>query len=492
MKLIVGNVKTKIVIGGSDNLLDVDIIAELRKYLRIRPKGYSFSPKYRKRQWDGWKYFITPKGEFATGFLPMVASYLTELGVEIEVEDIRGNIPVLNSELTNYIGEIDGKVWEATGKYEYQMDALASINNTIDIQGQKLYFPRGIFDCATNAGKNSLAALFMNNLPKDTEIIFMVSNTVIYNQAVEFFRQVLDGEELGEVKSGKCNPKRVTVCMVKTLLNRAKESLNIKTWLGRVGVLIVDESDEAGGNEYSTVLSWIGAGMRIFVSGTPLDGNTANAMVAIGLSGKVLYKITNRELIDKGVSQMPKIKVLLNNSGFMTIPTYEGELERFIHKSEVRVERIAEILRKHSEEQILITFVHKEHGEFMYNYLRENVHTDIAIVHGTTPDRDEILAQYKKGNIAVLLASMILKRGANIPIIRIGVLAHGGKSRTTTKQIIGRLIRHDGKNDDVIVYEFYDVGKFIGKHSRDRIRVYKEEGFEVEYDFPEKRGKPIL
>ena len=86
MKLIVGNVETRCVIGGRDHLLGFDVLEELRKYLRIKSEGSYWAMKATGRRWDGWRYFITPQGKFATGFLPKVISYLEELGVMFEVQ----------------------------------------------------------------------------------------------------------------------------------------------------------------------------------------------------------------------------------------------------------------------------------------------------------------------------------------------------------------------------------------------------------------------
>ena len=493
MKLIIENIVTKAVVGGSDHLSGVDVMKELKNYLRVRVKGYQYSRQWKSKHWDGYKNFINSKGEFATGFLPMVASLINDLGLSVEIEDNRTNIPRLNKEITDVVGVIDGVEWKGR---DYQVEALKSINNYITVGGQKLYFPRGILDCATNAGKNSIAALLINNLPKDTVIVFMVSSSVIYDQAVEFFQQVIGKEKLGQVCSKTTDLQRVNVCMSKTLYNRANNSIQMQKWLQNVDCLIVDESDEAGQEQYSKLLQMIKAPMRVFVSGTPLDGDVINAMVQIGLSGKVLYKVSNKELIEKGVSQLPNIKIL--NTDIKQVENslidYDGELSLYIHRSRRRMKLIEDIVNKHRGEPILITFIHKEHGIFMYDYLVENCKgLRVAIVHGTTPDRDKVIKAYKNGEIDVLVASMVMKRGANIPVIRVGVLAHAGKSKTTTKQIIGRLIRHDGTNKDVLVYEFWDgPSKYLEQHSKERIKVYQKEGFDVEYTYPNKKGRPIV
>lgn len=494
MKLIVENVQTKAVIGGKDLLLDIDIMEELQKYLRVRPDGYHHSTAYKKRQWDGWRRFITKDGRFATGFLPMVAKFAQDLGVQVDIEDNRGDLPKMKpvEDMTNYIGYIDGKDWIAEGKFEYQFEMVKKLHNTINLSNADLYFPRGILDCATNAGKTSMVALILNNLDRNYNTIFMVSNKLIFQQAVEFFSQVI-GEPVGEVKSGKYAPKWFTVCMVKTLYNRAKESMNVRKWLKDTEVLIVDESDEAGATEYSKVLSYIGAGMRVFVSGTPLEASKVNNMVAVGLSGKVLGRITNKELIDKGVSQKPKITMLLNNSGKNALIGYADEVDRNIHLSEIRADAICKIIEEHSDKNILITFIEKKHGYFMFNYCKDRLPMiDMDIVHGTSASRDYSIDAFKKNRISVLFSSMILKRGANIPNIQVLVLAQAGKSIITGKQVIGRALRHDGQSDDVLIYDLYDVGKYVSKHSDQRIKLYLNEEFDLTFDYENKKGKPIL
>jgi len=498
MKLILGNVSSRAVFGGKDNLLDFDPMKELTEFLRIKADGYEHSPLYKEGKWDGYRYFITKDGRFATGYLVGVGKFLEDLGVSIEIDDQRGELPKLREDLDGFIGMIKNskgipELWEASEANNrlYQLDMAAKINKYITVGGQEIYFPRGIFDAATNAGKNSLVALINNNLDRKYETIFMVSDQTIYKQAVDFFSDVI-GEPVGQVKSGKFAPKKFTVCMVKTLYNMAKKSVNVKKWLDSIEVLYVDESDESGAKQYSKVLSLTNAGMRVFVSGTPLDSKRVNNMISLGLSGQVLAKITNKYLMDEGHSQRLKVKILLNSTNAGYFLSYGEEMEKLIYQSKERIRLIYEVLEKHEGEPTLITFIDKYHGYFMYHHLKYLLPDRvIEIVHGTSKDREKIISDFKAGEIDVLLASTILERGANIPVIRVGIRAAGGKSVTKSKQIAGRFTRHDGVNDEVLMYDFYDVGKYLAKHSRDRIRTYKKEEFDVEYMFEEKRGQPV-
>lgn len=78
-----------------------------------------------------------------------------------------------------------------------------------------------------------------------------------------------------------------------------------------------------------------------------------------------------------------------------------------------------------------------------------------------------------------------------MPNIRAQIAAQGGKSVITVKQLMGRAIRHDGKNWEVFYYDFYDDGKWLSKHSLRRISIYRKEGFEITTSYPHRKYKPV-
>lgn len=495
MRITIQNLTSRVTTGGTDNLLKEDLLQELIDYLKVRVDGYHRTEAYQEGRWDGYKRFMNKKGEFMTGLFPYVYKLAKELGAKITVIDERTDMPVFKKEWDNWVGRIDGVDWKADDshpkfKRSYQLPAAKAIQKYYRINGELVYWHRGILDCATNAGKNSIVALINNNLKEQYSSIFMVSNTTIYKQAVAFFSQVIE-EPVGEVRSGKYAPKWFTVAMVKTLKNKAEKDVNVKVWLGDVKVLYVDESDEAGAKDYSTVLSYIPAPMRVFVSGTPLESKKDNNMAAVGLSGPVMHTITNQDLIGYGVSQNPIVTILWNNQIMPRDASYEDEKQIGIYESIERCKVIQGVLEQHDDKQILVSFTSIEHGYFMYNYLNAALpHVGMGIIHGSSPDREDQIQNYNKKRISVLFSSMILKRGANIPSIEVLVIGQGGKSITTIKQYTGRGLRHDGINDNMLLYDIYDNGSYLSDHSRNRIRIYKNEGFDVTLNYRNKRGIP--
>jgi len=71
---------------------------------------------------------------------------MDDLGIQVEVEDVRTNLPYLKKVLDTKVGS-----WEFR---DYQNDLVSKVHNYIVVGGNEIYFPRGIIDAATNAGKS--------------------------------------------------------------------------------------------------------------------------------------------------------------------------------------------------------------------------------------------------------------------------------------------------------------------------------------------------
>jgi len=483
MRVLVQNITCQVIIGGKDNLLGVNLMKELREYLRIRPAGYSYSKAYKKKRWDGWVSLITKDGYFATGFLPLVLGYVRELGAEVTITDARRNLPKLQSNFANVVGEIDGVVWTLR---DYQIPLVKSVGNYID----DIYFPRGIIDAATNAGKNAVMAGIYNNFV-DVKALLIVSKIEQFKTAKGFFGQLYD---IGEVRTGKCEIKDFTIAMAKTLHNRIEESMDILAKVNKCQLILVDETHEAGAADYSKLLQKIQGGVRIFVSGTPLDNdNKKNNMVIVGLSGVPLAKVTNKQLVEAKVSLKPTVHIFLNPDRPLC-SGYDDEYDQIVKFSEGRANIMLEEMAQRKGQSILISFIEIAHGEYLYDYFRNSSTFDqtIELVHGEDKERDEKIQRFANGETKVLLTSTILKTSVNIPIINTLILAQGGKSVITVKQFIGRLLRDDGINETVDVIDFYDQGKHVGRHSRKRLAIYKREEFDVIEYFEKKYNKPII
>ena len=88
----------------------------------------------------------------------------------------------------------------------------------------------------------------------------------------------------------------------------------------------------------------------------------------------------------------------------------------------------------------------------------------------------------KEGKLKVLISTNIVDEGLDISRIECLILLAGKKSRRQLLQRIGRSLRRKEGENVVKIYDFMDYGSLhLEKHSRQRIAIYKQEKFELEF-----------
>jgi superfamily II DNA or RNA helicase len=476
MKIIISNVKSKIEVGGKEQLKG-DIIGSVRDYLKVKKKGSYYAKKHNIYAGD-YKYFCTPGGKFMTGFFPWVYQFLQEEfpDIEIELYDQRKNLLSFPDKFNYEVGDFR---LDKT-PYEYQGEALQSCDNFVG----DIYWPRGIIDAATNAGKNTIIGGIHKNLKGTT--LLLIHNREIFNQAVEFFGNIFD---VGRVQGRHTEfDKPFVVAMYKTLHKRAKNSKEIKKQLSNINTLIVDESHRATARDYAHTLSWIDAGQRYFVSGTPLKmKDPIKKMSAIGLSGDVLYEIKNKDLIQRGVSLGVNVHIFKSTREYKNEGDYESTYRNIVMTNEMRRDLMCEYLQEHDDRQVLISVSRVKHGNFLADKIGRLF--DCRVVFGESVNRDQLIDDFKNHKYRVLITTL-LKEGVNAGIDTL-IYANGGEAEISVLQYVGRVLRKIGKADTAHVVDFFDNSKYLDKHSRSRLRVYRKEGFKINYHYKANRyGTP--
>ena len=272
-------------------------------------------------------------------------------------------------------------------------------------------------------------------------------------------------------------------------MNRAKSSVNVRRYLSKVNTLIVDESHRAGASDYSRLISYIDAGQRFLVSGTPLDmSDPIKKMTIIGLCGEVLSKITNQDLIEAGYSNDVEVFMYHNTVGVYDDGLgFQSAVDRCIKFSMSRVNTIIKYLREHPDRQVLISVDWIDHGNFVYEHLKKIC--NVRCLYGSSKDREQLIDGFKNQEYRVLITTL-LQEGINAPIDTL-IYLQGGMSKIPIKQYVGRVLRKAGNHEVSHVIDFFDDVMYLDKHSRARIRVYRSEGFRVNFQYESNRwGSP--
>lgn len=475
MKIVINNIVTKVISGGSDDLHYPGVFDELRDYLSVDVPGAFFTVQYKKKVWDGKKYFLTPTGKMATGFLPFLLKHLDRDYPDLPVEliDDRPAVPMFKKQFIATIGSL-----EVNDEYEHQKRSIQAMDSHIEFRGLSLPFPRGILNAATNAGKTAVMAGVHLNLEGSPTMLVLIHRKTIFDQLVEAFTDVYG--EIGIITAKKYDPKDITIGMIKTVYNRLGKSVNVKKDLAGFDVLAVDEAHLAGSKTYIKVLQNTPAPVRVFVSGTPFDSDAiVNKMLAIGSSGKELINVSKRELMDKGISLECRVHIHLCREPKLGILTdYTSHIKARIHNAAKRAAIMSDILRNY-EGSTLIAVKEIEHGQLLCASLQLMGNKSITFVHGTDPERARKIEDFKTGKIRTLISTTILKEGVNIPIISNVINAVGGKSKVDIKQWMGRGERRHENLKEFTMHDFYDIGQYVEAHSKIRISTYRKEQLEV-------------
>lgn len=444
-------------------------VALLRDYL------ITTDPVFGKSQWDGVTRFCTPGGRFPTGFLPDAYNYLSE-SLNIDLIDERENMCVPDSD------------WRDRCEFlrDYQFNALEKIV-TNRFQGLRWY--RGIIDAATNSGKDYIMAGLLEAFSQH-DAILLVHNEDIFRKAVDFFSTYAD--------VGIINPKqldtgqRLIIAMYKTLHNRLHIP-EVHERLQRNEILFVDENHRASGKQYQKVIKHCDSFAKLFFSGTPIAIKRPSKQARIvGASGKQLVKISNKEMITRGYSLKPIIKVKLNKV-FRDEYNSKDDYDTNIVYSPNRLHDIKEYIAYNPTKSILISVNRLHHGEYLLNHLLSLYpHESIEFLHGNSEFRQDIIDDFSNGRIRILITTL-LREGVNIPLINTLMLAQGGSSEADIKQLIGRTLRDDQINDEVEIIDWFDDTRYQSKHSMNRIRIYVKESFDIDFEYEcNKYGVPKI
>ena len=451
------------------------IFIKLKKKLSIRNQNaYFIRMRFKaQRGWDGYNQYITDSGSFDTGLVPLVYNTLKEISeLQIVFVDIR-ELPKFSKNIPTSIG---GKIVR-----DYQIKALESIKSN---KVGDLKFPMGLIDAATNAGK-TMIAMGIHMMVRNAKTVYLVNQLDLFVDAKNEFTSVF-GDEAGYIQGNNIKWGSIMVCMVPTL--RSKMPLLLAK-LSSYNVLIFDECDTALAPTNKRIIQYFfNAPIRIGLSGSIDKNKDPNINRRLHcMFGDVIFKISNKELIDKGFSSKVQLRML--NGSDLDKNTYTGFDKEYYdgiinneHRNKIILSRVKYFLNKGVKPILIICKNHK-HIEVLYNFIQKEVgdRYKVSFVHHLTKDRAKIQKDFTDGKIDVLVGSYILKRGKNFPLVRYLCNAAGGLSASNVLQVMGRLLRVHPTLKDKTKYidDFWDSGKHLMSHSKKRFKTYSKEGIAI-------------
>lgn len=287
---------------------------------------------------------------------------------------------------------------------------------------------------------------------------------------------------------------------VKSLVLERDNRASVINFLKSVEFLIVDEAHRSSADSFFRIISSCSnAYYRASLTATPLmKGSREDDLKLIACSGDVIYRITNNDLIEKGILARPSFT-------FIEVPTFSLEDGRLPNKktpyptayksgivdNELRnqmvVKECERLVEKGRQTVVLVKEI--KHGEALVKLIKATGIKCQWVSGSDNADvREDALKALRERRINVLIASTILDEGLDEDSISAIVLAGGGKSQISLFQRVGRAMR-SRKGEDLEkfgntaeVVDFVDTGDHrLMKHSAARYNfVRKEEGWVIE------------
>lgn len=346
---------------------------------------------------------------------------------------------------------------------------------------------RGILHHPTGSGKTESSVALMLQLKCNW--LFLTHRTTLIHQAAERIKRY-SGEPVGIIGDRQWNEERITFASFQTLFaalkNKATKAGAERFLESRQG-LICDEAHVVAATTFLKVtMSTPNAYWRFGLSGTPLARDDRKSICLVGAIGPVIHKIEPQVLIDAGILAKPEITI---TPIFDPVPakgsTFAEAYQAGIVESDRRNKAVlADVLAAAKPCLVFVKAI--EHGKILERMIgAKRISVEFLSGRDQTHTRITAIKDLAYSNIEVLIATVILREGVDIPEVQSVVNAAGGKSLIDLIQKLGRGMRTRDSKGNITkthfkIYDYLDKGnRWLQKHSYERIAACQAQGYEV-------------
>jgi superfamily II DNA or RNA helicase len=461
------------------------LLSNLDMELSYKPAGIEYSPAVRRGFYDGRTRLLSSNLSFPIGLVNRVVKFFKDFNIDIKVID--NNKYTESSEI-----DISDKLKKLNIiPRDYQIAACnAAINKKT-----------GIIRVCTGGGKTLIAALIIAKVGKGKKsIVYVVGKSLLW-QFKELFDKIFPGQ-VGVIGDGICEIKQINICSIWSIglaygLKEKIEELediqekkmaesyyrDMRDLVSNSNVSIMDECHVGSAMTFQKISKQMLSEYKIGMSATPARQDNTNLLIE-SCFGSIIINVSASELIAKNYLVQPTIK-------FISIPkirypkemTYKKIYSDYIVNNEVRNNLIIKGALSLIEQDFSTVILFKElaHGKIIYDKLNEKkIDFDLLSGKDSSEDRKTALDRITSGKSKLIVASSIFNVGIDNKKLSGLINAAGGKSKISTLQKIGRILRGNVGKDMAAVIDFYDQARYLKDHSIVRKETYQQEsGFKV-------------
>lgn len=413
-----------------------------------------------------------PKSKiFPAGLASLVVRSARNQGYSVEVSNRTPLVPLPTSE------------FYTSSLWPHQRDGIL----------KALEQKRGILQHATGTGKGSLISYLCKILPG--RVLVVVTSKQLLHEMYDRIK-LWAGEAPGRVGGGfKELGKRVVVCVqasLKTLPKRLLEAF---------AAIIGDEVHSAASDSYmKPLMQCTNAGIRIGLSGTPLEREDKRHLHIVGLFGEIIHRYTPKQAADDKITARATLKIVKSKVPIFYAEKY-AELGNYpewdkwaIANNRTRNLKIVDLISRTDTPFPKIVFVRTiYHQEVLKSQYGLGECPSLRYVNHKTPSEEiqDIKAGIEDGTVKVLISGPIFRQGVDMKRIATIINGAGGKATVDVIQKAGRgsrRLQDDGSHkESFLMLDFEDRGcdtpcphktcEWLRRHSKLRQTAYKKFGY---------------
>lgn len=346
---------------------------------------------------------------------------------------------------------------------------------------------RGILHMPTGSGKTEVACALTLALPGRWG--FLVHRAGLMDQAARRY-EARTRCVAGRIAEGAWNEgdgafTAATFQSVHAAL--ARGCARTRGWLEQLDGLLVDEAHTLPADTfYRVAMATPNAYWRVGLSGTPLARGDRRSVLAVAALGPVIYRLRAEELVRQGVLARPRVRLLPVTHTNIRATTWQGVYGECVVRSPAR--NGALVAAAVAAERPALLFVKEvAHGRALERALgRAGLRADFVYGAHSAEHQRGVIHRLVQGALDVVVCSVVLQEGIDIPELRTVIVGSAGKSVIATLQRLGRGMRVERDAAGNVVKDVFTVidvedrgSPWLEKHTRARVRAYTGEGFET-------------
>lgn len=372
-----------------------------------------------------------------------------------------------------------------------------------------LKYKKCVVNCSQSLGKTLMMYLLImmlwkKGLLKKALIVTIDPGLVIqtYNEFIKFCDGRFD-MKLGMIHGGS---KIDDLSNYKMVIGNFQTLVNLdRNFFNEFSVVIFDEGHRADNNSNKLINeSCINARYKIALTGSFKDNHHADYYNVLSYFGPIVYKVSKRQAIDKGIATELKITIITLNYApreqrieLSRLRDRQEDYEKvfrleqnYVRESEIRLKYICHFSSRLTGNQIIFFLDKKnKYGHKIVDGIRRlNPEKEIYYIDGDVDKklREMYQERMEQGSNKILVASYdTFSTGKSIKNIHHLLLAESRKAFEVISQLLGRGMRLHESKDECNVYDFvddfslhesgYQYTGYMIKHKNERIGIYKDE-----------------